>query len=310
MKKKTLTFYNKLYYSFRLGGWSKIMLPTLFGQLIGMKVLGDLAMGPMLWGFALGALCTISILFLNDLADEEVDQLKREYLPKDSSPKTLPDELMSKNLVLALALGSSMLFIGLGFYLEYAYEREKFGLLCFWAIFINWAYSFWPIKLNYRGGGELAEAFGVGMVMPYLNAYLQSASSWHPLYFLFIALFFWALAQALTSGVCDITTDKIGGKKTFSVFFGNRSCVLMVFFSLFLCSLLLPLLPGFFFHEKAVTLALIFLSILIFYGGAFKRFYQLDSIETEIIEQKYFRKMSHRVSLFFSLSFLLYFYFI
>jgi 1,4-dihydroxy-2-naphthoate octaprenyltransferase/chlorophyll synthase len=93
------------------------------------------------------------------------------------------------------------------------------GVLC---LGIFWAYSLPPISLNYRGGGELLEAVGVGVALPAFNALLQSdqvhardlSALWG-----YLVL---SLASAVASGLSDERSDRAGGKTTVVTVFGNR----------------------------------------------------------------------------------------
>ena len=304
METRTLTLYQRLYYSFRLGGLSKILLPTILGQIVGFKVTGNFQIFPAFLGVVLGFLCLSSIVFLNDIADEKVDTLKRKLFPKESSPKTLTDKLLPRKSVLLLALGSSLLFVCIGFAIKFYYDLKHFGIFSFYAIFLNFSYSFWPLKLNYRFGGELMEAFGVGMFLPYINSYLQSSQVWHSHYFFFIGLFFWALGQAIASGVCDLISDRQGGKKTLSVLLGNRKSVLLILLSFTSCSF------SWFFISKITEfnltiLLVVTLLIILFYMPHFMRYIKQDSLETEIKAQKEYRDFNHKIAFLFSSIFII-----
>ena len=88
------------------------------------------------------------------------------------------------------------------------------------------AYSLPPLRLNYRGGGELLEALGVGVVMPVFCA--QWAGLQPVAYALEPGV--WAGlsgcqvlggASALASGMSDEESDRAGGKRTVASVFGN-----------------------------------------------------------------------------------------
>jgi len=85
------------------------------------------------------------------------------------------------------------------------------------------AYTLPPVRLNYRGGGELLEMTGVGVALPLYNAYLQAGS---------VALAAWpwilgfsvlSLASGVASGLSDEESDRVGGKRTFASMRGNAA---------------------------------------------------------------------------------------
>ena len=43
-------------------------------------------------------------------------------------------------------------------------------------MFVFVAYTLPPLRLNYRGGGELLEMLGVGLALPLYNVYLQAGA--------------------------------------------------------------------------------------------------------------------------------------
>jgi 1,4-dihydroxy-2-naphthoate octaprenyltransferase len=85
------------------------------------------------------------------------------------------------------------------------------------------AYTLPPVRLNYRGGGELLEMLGVGVALPLYNVYLQAgaiAPEVWPWLAGFSAL---ALASGIASGLSDEQSDRAGGKRTFASTFGNAA---------------------------------------------------------------------------------------
>ena len=68
-------------------------------------------------------------------------------------------------------------------------------------LLLLWAYSFAPLRLNYRGGGELLEAAGLGGVMP-LIGYATLRVEWdYEELLLLVPIFLYGLIGALVSGL-------------------------------------------------------------------------------------------------------------
>jgi 1,4-dihydroxy-2-naphthoate octaprenyltransferase len=201
--------------------WPKLLVPFVLGQSIGLDHGGSiraLAIGLAFTIFDLGF-----IVFLNDWGDREVDAIKRRMYGDRSGKKTIPDGILSAPAVLIAGLSCGACAIAVAFAGELLLDRPGLGALAVFALAMFGAYTFGPIKLNYRGGGELLEMTGVGVVLPWLHAYLQGGVS-HPrgLSLLWgFALF--SLSSAIASGLADERSDRRGQKRTFVTTFGNAA---------------------------------------------------------------------------------------
>jgi 1,4-dihydroxy-2-naphthoate octaprenyltransferase len=153
------------------------------------------------------------IVFGNDWADRDADGTERSLLSGGSGVlvqgKIRPGQLraaMWTMVALLLAYASVLSF----------HERPWTAAYTLAAISLLWAYSFEPLRLSYRGGGELLQGVGLGMGLPSLGYYLQGAGFVAPI---------WALLPATCLGVCgniltalpDIEADRAAKKKTWAV---------------------------------------------------------------------------------------------
>lgn len=211
----------RLRYAIKPLSWPKLLVPAFFGQAIGFALAGELS--PL--GLAFGALYVVThllmVVLLNDWSDRRVDTIKRAMFPDSCSPKTIPDSILGERSVLGLGLGALGVCALVSVAAEHVLGRPGFGLLGVLGIAIFLAYSFPPLRLNYRGGGELLEAAGVGWFLPAIQAYLQSgamASFTSPLY---VGTALLAASSAVASGLADERSDVAGGKRTFVTIFGN-----------------------------------------------------------------------------------------
>lgn len=210
-------------YALKPASWPKLLVPAFLGQALGFAVVPILAWQRIGWSLLFTLFLGAAIVWLNDWADEKVDRLKRTMFPAGCSPKTIPDGIVS-----ARALGSAGAMASLAALATAcwaAFSLGEWGLaaagFACWMLFA--LYSLPPAALNYRGGGELLEAAGVGLALPWFCAYLTSGVVWNPLYFLLLGHFWLALASALASGLSDEDSDRAGGKRTFTTWLGNRS---------------------------------------------------------------------------------------
>jgi 1,4-dihydroxy-2-naphthoate octaprenyltransferase len=199
--------------------WPKLLVPFALGQAMGTE------RGFSFIGFALGLAFTIFdlifIVFLNDWGDREVDALKRRMFGDRCGKKTIADGILSARTVLALGLAGGAGAAATGVCAELVLGRSGVALASLFALAIFAAYSLPPVRLNYRGGGELLEMLGVGVVLPWLNAYLQGGALVPSSVVLLGGFALLSLSSAIASGLADERSDRRGGKRTFVTMFGN-----------------------------------------------------------------------------------------
>lgn len=221
-------------YALKPASWPKLLVPALFGQVLGASQTGGLDVRAMGWGIGFTVLGLGFIVLLNDWGDRDVDAIKREMFPDGCSPKTIPDRIIDARAVgiAGLLFGGGALLVAEGAELTLGRSAAfEAGLLCM-LVFV--AYTLPPIRLNYRGGGELLEMFGVGMALPLYNAYLQGGAI-APRAWPWVAGFsVLSLASGIASGLSDEESDRAGGKRTFASLYGNaaarrlsEACVLL-----------------------------------------------------------------------------------
>lgn len=221
-------------YALKPASWPKLFVPALFGQLIGARQSQGFDARALGWGLAFTVLGLGFIVLLNDWGDREVDAIKRKMFPDGCSPKTIPDRILDARAVGAAGLlfGGATLLIAAGAEVALrrpmAFEAGLFSMLLFVA------YTLPPLRLNYRGGGELLEMFGVGMALPLYNAYLQAGAIMPGTWLWVLGFSVLSLASGVASGLSDEESDRAGGKRTFASVVGNtaarkltEACVLL-----------------------------------------------------------------------------------
>lgn len=209
------------FYALKPASWPKLLVPALFGQVLGASPAEGLDLAAFGWGVAFTVLGLGFIVLLNDWGDRDVDTIKRRMFPDGGSPKTIPDRILDARVVGAAGLLLGVATIAVAAVAEATLQRPlafEAGLGCM-LIFV--AYTLPPVQLNYRGGGEVLEMLGVGAALPLYNAYLQGgvvAPRVWPWVAGFMAL---SLGSAVASGLSDEESDRAGGKRTFASLYGN-----------------------------------------------------------------------------------------
>ena len=210
-------------YALKPASWPKLGSPFLLGQALGYATTGRFDGGGFFVGGAFTFAYVIYIVLLNDWGDREVDALKRRMFPTGCSPKTIPDGILPASAVLGGGLGAGAFGLAVATLGGMWLDRPALGVFGFAALLIFHAYTFGPLRLNYRGGGELLEMAGIGVAVPWLNAYAQSGTLSGPYHGLMVGHALLSLASALASGLADERSDRDGGKTTCTTSWGNRT---------------------------------------------------------------------------------------
>lgn len=217
---RPLSLRERWLYALKPGSWPKLLVAALLGQAMGVAATGEVRPLALLAGFAFTMLHLSFVVLLNDWGDQDVDALKRRLYPELCSPKTIVDNILDARSVLYAGLGAGAAAGGVALAAQMWLDRPGLAWGAAVCMLLFWAYTLPPVRLNYRGGGELLEMVGVGFALPWWNAYLQSGEVSPPGMVLLPGFLLLALASALASGLSDEPSDRLGGKRTFTVMFG------------------------------------------------------------------------------------------
>ncbi|WP_053404704.1 prenyltransferase [Persicobacter sp. CCB-QB2] len=251
----------------KINSWPKILVPFILGQLMGIHYSGQILWTPLLFGSIFAVSGVIFIVVVNDLGDFKVDKIKRQMFPEGCSPKTLPDNILSaRQLKMAAALsmiiGFSAAFLA-GKHIALGKEAFLMAIICC-LTFV--AYTLPPIKLNYRGGGEILEMLGVGALLPLFSAYLQAGTLAIPSARIILPVtLLLSLSSALASGLSDELSDIKGKKNTFTTLFGNQR-VRQAIHWLWIMALAFWIISYFFSWHLPFIIHLIGAVIILWYG--------------------------------------------
>lgn len=212
------------WYALKPASWPKVFVPAVFGQAVGAVHAGQPSAGALAFGVLWMVADVAFIVLLNDWGDRAVDALKRRMFPQAGSPKTIPDGILPARALLAAGLGAGLVALGVAAVAGAALERPLLLPIAALALLVFIAYTLPPLRLNYRGGGELLEMVGVGGILPALHVYAQ-CGQWAPAGLVALApgLLALSLSSALASGLSDEESDRAGGKRTWASLRGNAA---------------------------------------------------------------------------------------
>ncbi|MDF3818531.1 prenyltransferase [Leptospira sp. 96542] len=264
-KIRNLSFWGRWIYALKIQSWPKLMVPFLLGQSYGVVNANEVSWIPLVLGLAYNVFLLGFIVLLNDYADVEVDTIKRQLFPANCSPKTIPDGILSKKTVLIVGLSFGFLSILTAVFLELYTEKPYIFILSIISIVVFMFYSLPPIKLNYRGGGEILEMLGVGFFLPTFHFYIQYRLLFDLEFGIILILStIFALASALASGMSDEKSDTLGGKTTFITLIGNNKVRKIIVFLCFINTMLMFFFLKYFNASFSIGLTIVMILFLIY----------------------------------------------
>jgi 1,4-dihydroxy-2-naphthoate polyprenyltransferase len=207
-----------------------LLLPLALGQALAYQTTGlfssDFCLLLLLYGLAM----QLYIVFLNDWADQRADALNTTPTPFSGGSRVLVEKRLPPHHLLYAGLGTGLSIIILGLLCAFFLNRPLALALFISGLALLWAYSLPPLRLNYRGGGELLQALGVGFVLPIAGFYLQAGHlpgivpSEDPLALvaLFSAYLYLQLSAAIAFALPDEEADQRAGKRTLATLLGTK----------------------------------------------------------------------------------------
>ncbi|MEM7704040.1 MAG: prenyltransferase [Pseudomonadota bacterium] len=220
-----------------------IFVPLFLGQAFAFRTHGALSLTFFLYALLFGVVYQVYLLYLNDYADEAVDRTNDQYFLSGGS-RVLPEGKLEPQDLLIGARLALLCLLGLAGWLGIYLDRPWFPLGAALAVTLCWAYNSKPLRLSYRGHGEMLQGLGCGVLLPLVGFYLQYGSlqgfPWPAL----VPLFLLFHAGNIVTALPDYPSDKAGDKRTLPVRRGEphaRKAVLMLLTLAYLCTVVAKL---------------------------------------------------------------------
>ncbi|WP_320047612.1 prenyltransferase [uncultured Ilyobacter sp.] len=222
----------------RLPSQSYIFFPLLLGQGFYYKETGNFSIVFFILVQLFGLLIQLYIVYANDYSDYEIDKTNDTFNIFSGGSRVLVEGLISKKEMkkgILLVMGLNLL---LGTVLTIGFERTKSIPLIVISFLLLWGYSYPPIRLSYRGGGEILQTTGVAIILPLFGYYIQGGT-FQGFPWIFLLFFFpIQLGCAMSTSLPDYPSDREGNKRTSTVIFGfentKRYIIIINFVSLFI----------------------------------------------------------------------------
>jgi 1,4-dihydroxy-2-naphthoate octaprenyltransferase len=204
----------------RLPSQSYIALPLLLGQVIAYQQTGHFDWGIFALVQLFGIADQLYIVFANDYADIETDAKNQTSTMFSGGSRVLVDQDISPAALKRAAFlmaGLATLCLTILAVLSAAWILPL-GLL---GLALLWAYSYPPFKLSYRGGGELLQMLGVGLILPLIGYGAQISGIAEFPWMLLATLLPFNLATGMSTALPDEPSDRESNKRTTAVLWGG-----------------------------------------------------------------------------------------
>lgn len=201
---------------------ANIALPIVFGAALAYADQRAFAAGRLALALGFGLLDQLFIVFANDYADADADRQNHSFNLYSGGSRVIPDGKLSRHSVGRAALLMAALLLVLGASAGLLLQITAWFFLTPAALLLLWAYSYRPLRLSYRGGGEWLQALGLGVVLPLVGYSAQSTAlgdmSWASL----LPAFLLGYAGNISTALPDEPADASAGKHTYVVRAGGR----------------------------------------------------------------------------------------
>jgi 1,4-dihydroxy-2-naphthoate polyprenyltransferase len=207
----------------RLASQSNIFVPLFTGQMFYLLFGGEINWTIFAIVHLYGLFMQLYIVYANDYADVETDRINRTYTIFSGGSRVLIDGDLSPKALGIAAVVMVLLSVLTGVVLAVLFGRTLAPVLIIAGIALLWMYSFRPVHLSYRGGGEVLQVLGVGVVLPLVGFYAQSGDlTQFPLETLVVILPT-QLACAMATSIPDFDSDRQSNKRTSTVLLGQKN---------------------------------------------------------------------------------------
>ena len=200
---------------------------------------------PSRW-WVFGLLVQLVIVFVNDFADRDTDRLNTTFARFSGGSRVLPEGKLTPALLrrAALVALAAMMLMSVGLALG---GRPWAPLLAFAAALLVWAYNHPPLRLAYRGHGELAQGLGTGVVLPLVGYYFQAGSFHGFTWTALVPMVLLGYVGNILTALPDVPSDRASGKLSYPVrrgqWLARRHSLELLAMATAMSGLVLPGLP-------------------------------------------------------------------
>lgn len=200
-----------------------IAVPLVFGQALAYRTFGIFRWDLALVIHAFGLLTQAFIVFANDAIDWPVDVTNTTFTPFSGGSRVVPEGKLTPRQLAIAAFSALLAMAAVSVYLVFVELRMFMLVVTAFVAALMWAYSFPPLRLSYRGHGELLQGLGLGIVLPFIGFYVQSNRIVSLPLKALLPAFLLGYAGNITTALPDTPSDRAGNKRSYPVRRGERA---------------------------------------------------------------------------------------
>jgi 1,4-dihydroxy-2-naphthoate octaprenyltransferase len=226
-------------FQFLICGMALFAFGALWAVLLGAPVY----LSRILLGYLVLLPAHLSVSYSNDYFDVDVDKYDKPTLFTGGSGVLVDDPGLRKPAKwIAITLILCSLALGIIFTMMYSFPIWFLGFVVLGNL-LGWFYSAPPLRLAYRGLGELSMTISIGLLIPGLGFLVTSGQlNWDGLVFI-LPLTLYGLAFIINVEIPDMESDRLGNKRTWVARKGRSFGFIVISASFFLATLFFLCVP-------------------------------------------------------------------
>ena len=186
----------------------------VFGVTWAVKLRAPFVFSRVLLGYLVLLPAQLSVSYSNDYFDVKVDQYGQPtFFSGGSGILVTHPDLRKSALWMAIALMGCSLTLGLVFQVLYSFSLWFSGFVVLFNL-LGWFYTAPPVRLVYRGLGEVALIFLIGLLIPGFGYLVTTGELNQAAWPFVVPLMLYGLAFSLAVEIPDMEADRLGHKRT------------------------------------------------------------------------------------------------
>jgi len=229
----------------------------LFGTLLAVSSGTGFAFERFAWGSAIVLAAVLSVNYANDYFDIEVDRFNEPSpISGGSGVLLMNPELRSLSKRIAMTLMFVSIALAVAFALVFRFPWSFIALVVSGNALI-WFYSAPPLRLSYRGLGEITAVLAAGLMLPCLGYFIMLKSVDGLFWVFSFPCILYALSIIVSVEIPDMEGDRRGHKETLVVRKGRRFGLALIALSNLLATLYIFMIPVMDLARTSVDLRLV-----------------------------------------------------